>query len=70
MNIFKLQSLADTALASTCISSVTNLYTLSTYLPGITADTLTCVTDGLKIATVVSIIYYLKYWKEILIKIN
>jgi len=51
-----LQSLADSTLASSCISSITSLSTISTLLPGITADSLTCITDSLKIATVVNIV--------------
>ena len=68
ISFFKLQSLADAALASTCISSVTSLYTISTYLPGITADSLSCITDSLMIATVVSIIYFV--WKYLNLNSN
>ena len=57
---FKLQSLADKELANKCISSITNLETISKYLTGITSDNLICVTDSQMKATIVNIIFILR----------
>jgi hypothetical protein len=58
--ILKLQSLANKELANKCISSITNLETISKYLRGITSDSLICVTNSQMKATIVNIIFIKK----------
>ena len=51
-------------MSQSCVSAITSLSLLSKALPSITADSLTCITDGLKIATIVNYVllsFYLDY---------
>ncbi len=41
-------------LSESCVSAITSLSLLSKALPSITSDSLTCIIDSLKIATIVN----------------